>query len=106
MAETSQDRVIRYLTDLHAAEVGGLKSLQTLAAEATNSDLKSAATTHISESQSQADRLEARITALGGKVSGSKDVVNSIVSLGSAVLNIFHDAGRQGDPGHDQGGLA
>ncbi len=92
MAENAQERLVRYLNDAYAAEMGGLKALQALAAEASNADLKSAASTHAIETQSQADRLKARITELGGTVSEPKAAVDSIVAAGSHILNIFHDS--------------
>jgi len=91
LAETAKERVLRYLTDAHAAEEGGLASLKDLAAEATHPDVRSVVTEHISVTQSQLDRLEARITALGGKPSGGKSALNTLAAKGSGLLNAFHD---------------
>lgn len=92
MAETAQERVLRYLTDAHAAEVGGLGSLEDLAAEATHPEVKSVVTEHITVTKAQIDRLQARITALGGKDAGGKNILNTVIAKGSAMLNAFHDA--------------
>ena len=91
MAEDAKQRIVRYLTDAHAAEVGGLTSLKALADETTDSDVRAAATDHLTQSQSQADRLAARITALGGHVSGGKSLVDTLVSGASHLVNAFHD---------------
>ena len=91
MAEDTKDRIIRYLQDAHAAEVGGAASLKDIVAEATDPDLKAAAQQHLTETESQASRLEARLTALGGKANDGKGILNTILGKGSDLLNIFHD---------------
>jgi ferritin-like metal-binding protein YciE len=91
MAENAKDKIIRYLEDTYAAEQGGLKALNTMLEEATDPELKSAISEHIQVSESQAERLKARIEALGGKASGGKSVVDSIIAVGSHFANIFHD---------------
>jgi len=96
MAENATERVLRYLTDSHAAEVGGLESLQDLAKQATDPDVRAVVTEHISVTQSQIDRLHTRIGALGGKDAGGKDaggknLLNSVIAKGSNLVNAFHD---------------
>jgi ferritin-like metal-binding protein YciE len=91
MAEDSKARLLRYLSDAHAAEEGGLAGLKDLAAEANDLDVRTAATEHQTVTQSQADRLEARIQALGGGKAGGKSLLNTIIGKGSDLLNIFHD---------------
>ncbi len=91
MAETSQERLLRYLTDAHAAEEGGLGSLKDIAQEATDPDVRAAVQDHLTVTQSQADRLSARITALGGSPNGGKSLLNTIIGKGSDLLNVFHD---------------
>ncbi len=91
MAENATERVLRYLTDAHAAETGGLQSLQDLANQATDPDVRAVVTQHITVTQSQIDRLHARIGALGGKDSGGKNILNSVIAKGSNLVNAFHD---------------
>ncbi len=91
MAEDVKERLLRYLNDAHAAEDGALASLKDIAAEATDPDVRQAVTEHIAVTQSQADRLEARILALGGDKAQGKSIVNTIIGKGSSLLNIFHD---------------
>lgn len=90
MAETTKDQLLRYLHDSYAAEVGGVASLNDLAALATDADLKQVVTEHISVTQSQADRVKARILALGSDVSEPKGVLNSVLAKASSALNIGH----------------
>ncbi len=90
MAENTKDQLLRYLNDSYAAEVGGIASLRDLAAEATDPALKQAAEEHIAVTQSQADRVSARILALGGDKSEPKGIFNSILAKTSSALNIFH----------------
>lgn len=91
MAEDSKERLLRYLNDAHAAEEGGLAGMKDIAAEVTDTDFKAAVSEHMVVTQSQADRLEARILALGGDKAEGKSLVNSIIAKGSSLLNIFHD---------------
>lgn len=91
MAEDAKEKIIRYLQDAHAAEQGGIQALQSLAAEATDPNLKAAVSEHLQVTQSQSQRLEARIQALGGKPSGGKSIMDSLAAIGSHFANIFHD---------------
>lgn len=91
MAETAKDKIIRYLEDSYAAEQGGIKAMQAMLDEATDANLKAAISEHLQVTESQAQRLEARVNALGGKVSDGKSVMDSIVAIGSHFVNIFHD---------------
>lgn len=91
MAENAKERIIRYLTDAHAAEIGGVQSLKDIAAETNDDAVRMAVQEHATQTQSQADRLEARLTALGGKPSGIKAAFNSLIGKGSDLTNAFHD---------------
>ncbi len=91
MAEDTRERIVRYLVDAHAAEVGGLASLKDIAAETNDPDVRAAVQDHMTQTQSQADRVEARLKALGGKPSDGKGILNTILGKGSDLLNIFHD---------------
>ena len=52
--------------------------------------LKQAVEEHITVTQSQADRITARILALGGDKSEPKGLLNEVMAKGSGLLNIFH----------------
>ena len=90
MAGDVKEQLLRYLNDAHAAEVGGLASLKDLATSTTDSDVRQVVTEHIAVTQSQIDRLEARIQSLGGDKSEGKGLLNTIIGKGSDLLNIFH----------------
>ena len=90
MAEDVKGQLLRYLNDAYAAEVGGIASLRDLAAETTNADVKQAVEDHITVTQSQADRVNARIQALGGDKSEPKGILNELLAKASGALNIFH----------------
>ncbi len=90
MAEETKDQVIRYLNDAYAAETGGLASLKDLAAETTDADVRQVVQDHLTVTQSQADRVSARILALGGDKSEPKGILNEVLAKASGLLNIFH----------------
>ncbi len=90
MAENTKEQLLRYLNDSYAAEEGGLAALKDLAALATDSDLKQAVEDHITVTQSQADRVNARIQALGGDKSEPKGILNQVLAKASGALNIGH----------------
>jgi ferritin-like metal-binding protein YciE len=91
MAENVKEQLLRYLNDAYAAEIGGMASLKDLAVETTNSDLRQAVEEHITVTQSQADRLTARILTLGGDKSEPKAILNQVLAKTSGVLNAFHN---------------
>ncbi len=91
MAETSKDRIVRYLSDLHAAEIGGLQSLKDIAAETNDEAVRATVQEHAVQTQSQADRVEARLNALGAKSNSAKATLNTLIGKGSDLLNAFHD---------------
>jgi ferritin-like metal-binding protein YciE len=68
MAVDIKAQLLRYLSDAHAAEVSGLASLKELAEVATDADVKQVAAEHVTVTQSQVERLEARIRSLGGDI--------------------------------------
>ena len=91
MAETAKDKIIRYLTDAHAAEIGGLGSLKDIAAEANDPAVLAVVQEHATQTQSQADRIEARLNVLGAKPNAAKTTLNTLIGKGSDLLNAFHD---------------
>ncbi len=90
--EDTRHRLLRYLNDAHAAEQGGLVALEHIAGEATSPELKTVIADHARVTRAQADRLAARIEALGGKVEAAKSAVNTLIATGSQFTNVFHDA--------------
>ncbi len=90
MAEDVKEQLLRYLSDAHAAEVGGLASLKDLVEGTSDDNVRQVIAEHITVTQSQIERLEARIQALGGSKSEGKGLLNTIIGKGSDLLNIFH----------------
>ena len=90
MAEDVKEQLLRYLNDAYAAEMGGMASLKDLAAETTDAELRQAVEQHITVTQSQADRVTARILALGGDKSEPKGILNEFLAKTSGLLNAFH----------------
>ena len=90
MTEDVKGQLLRYLSDAHAAEVGGLASLKDLVEGTTDANVRQVVAEHITVTQSQIERLEARIEALGGSKSEGKGLLNTIIGKGSDLLNIFH----------------
>ena len=90
MAEDVKEQLLRYLSDAHAAEVGGLTSLKDLVEGTSDANVRQVVADHVTVTQSQIERLEARIEALGGGRSEGKGLLNTIIGKGTDLLNIFH----------------
>ncbi len=91
MAETVKEKIIRYLNDSYAAELGGLESMKDVETDAEDADLKQAISEHLTVTQSQIDRIEARLKALGTEPNKGKSTLNTILGKASHFLNAFHD---------------
>jgi len=91
MAEDAREKLIRYMNDAHAAEEAGIQSMEAIYDETTVPEVKTAFQEHITVTRLQADRLESRITALGGTVNRGKSLVDSLIGIGSHLSNMFHD---------------
>lgn len=89
--ETPQDRLIRYIQDAHAAEVGIIDVLKNFIDEVDNAEVRSAFQEHLIVTQSQAQRLEQRLNALGSKPSSGKGFLNSMMGKLSDVMHAAHD---------------
>lgn len=89
--ETPQERLLRYLDDAHAAEVGITDMLRTLIDHIDSVQIKTALQEHLAVTQNQAQRLEQRLISLGGKVSGGKGILNTIMGKVSDFVNAGHD---------------
>ncbi len=91
MAETPQGRLIRYIQDAHAAEVGGVTVMNDYIKEINDPQVKALFQQHVVETQSQADRLEARLVQLGSGTSDGKGLLNKIMGKGTDLIQSFHD---------------
>ncbi|RYG27222.1 DUF892 family protein [bacterium] len=91
MAEDVKHRTIRYLQDAHAAETGIDDVLKGFIDDTDDPEIKALFTEHAALTRNQADRLEARIKALGGDTSGSKSFFNSLMAKASEIMHGAHD---------------
>jgi hypothetical protein len=90
--ETTIDREIRYLQDIHAAEKLAGDLLDKLADDDDAiPELKLVCGEAARECDKRRATIIARVTVLGGQISGLKDFTNSVVGLVSDIWNSAHD---------------
>lgn len=89
-----QDRIARYIDDAIALEAASITGLKDFISDATDPQDAALFQEHLTETERQKSRLEARLSALGGTHSGLKDVINKI---GSAATGLLHGAKDAGD---------
>lgn len=85
-----KDRMIHYLQDANAAEVGILEMLED-AVGLLDEPAKALVREHLEKTKSQARRLEQRLEALGGDRSGSKGFMNTIMAKIGSKMDVGHD---------------
>jgi ferritin-like metal-binding protein YciE len=86
----TKDRMIHYLQDAHAAEVGILEMLED-AIDICDEPAKSLVRGHFELTKSQAQRLENRLEQLGGDRSGAKGMMNTLMAKFGSAMDIAHD---------------
>ncbi len=91
MAETKQQKLLRYLNDAYAVEIGATASMKDIIAKAGDSNVKSVVQEHLGQTEIQAQRLTDRILALGGDKSEAKAILNEGIAKLSDITNILHD---------------
>lgn len=91
MPEASKERLIRYLSDAHAASRGEIAALQDVTNQSLDKDVEAATQQHLETVQSHRALLAERIEALGGKTTGAKGFLNQVIAKGSNFVNAFHD---------------
>lgn len=89
--DTPQDRLIRYLQDAHAAEVGIAQMLESFIKEVNDNDLRAIFQQHLAVTQSQAQRLQQRLSDYGQTPSRAKGFLNSLMASLGDVTHIGHD---------------
>lgn len=89
--ETDTKRLLRYLSDAHAAEQGGLIALKEILNETRDTGVRAVVAEHIGLTNSQVSRLAVQIRKRGGGKAGGKSLVNSALAKGSQLLNVLHD---------------
>lgn len=91
MAEETKHRTVRYLQDAHAAQGGIEEALGSYKEDTDDAGLKTLFEGLATQTKSQAQRIEARITALGGDTSGGKNFLNSVLAKATELMNSGHD---------------
>jgi len=91
MAENVKERIVRYLQDAHAAETGIDDVLDGFINDTDDPNIKAIFQQHKVETRSQAERLEARLRALGETPSGGKGFLNMIMAKMSELMHGAHD---------------
>lgn len=91
MAEDARERIVRYLQDAHAAEVGIEKMLEGFLNDTNDQSIRAVFQDHIVMTRSQATRLETRLRALGDTPSSGKGFFNSMMAKVSELMHGAHD---------------
>ena len=91
MAEDTRDRLIRYLDDAWAVEKGLVDTLNEMADEVNDANVRSVFQEHARVTKQQEEDLEARIRALGEEPSGGKGLLNSVMGGLADMLQGAHD---------------
>ena len=89
-----QDRIARYIDDAIALEASSVTGLKDMISEATDPQDAALFQEHLTQTESQRERLTARLRALGGTHSGLKDLMNKI---GIAATDLLHGGKDPGD---------
>jgi ferritin-like metal-binding protein YciE len=89
--EEPRDRLLRYVQDAHAAEIGITDVLEGFIKEVNNTQARTAFEAHLMTTKDQALRLERRLRALGGEPSGGKSFLNSLMGKVGDLLQGAHD---------------
>jgi Uncharacterized protein conserved in bacteria len=94
MADDARERIMRYIDDAISVEAAAITGLRDMVSEATDPVDAAMFQQHLAETESQKQRLEARLHALGGSSNKLKDVVNKI---GLAATDLLHGGKDAGD---------
>lgn len=92
MAETKKERLLRYLNDAYATQMGAIASMEDMPSVSRSGEFLSAVQSHMGLAKAHADELAARLGALGGTKSEAKSVVNQLGAKIGYFANIFHDS--------------
>lgn len=87
------DRINRYLDDAIALEASGVTALQDMITDAVDPVDAALFQEHLTETENQKLRLEARLTSLGGTSNKLKDAMNKIGVAATNLLHLGKDAG-------------
>jgi len=90
--ENTNEKSIRYLKDLHAAETGVADIFEGLAKDDDlESNLRQQASGWHQQTNAHASQIQQRLQSLGGDNSSAKDFINNLIAKASDLTNIGHD---------------
>ncbi len=92
---SEHDRLVRYLSDAHAAEVGYRKMFEAFIRPATDQNLCLLYQEQVQLSRLQEDRLEKCLHKFGAQTSEVKDIANTIFAKIGDVIHSNRDAADQ-----------
>ncbi|HEY0867978.1 MAG TPA: DUF892 family protein [Fimbriimonas sp.] len=91
MAEDARERIVRYLQDAHAAEVGIESALEGFVNDTDDMNIRQVFQDHLVMTRSQAHRIENRLRELGEVPSGGKGFMNNLMAKASEIMHGAHD---------------
>jgi ferritin-like metal-binding protein YciE len=94
VSDDARERIMRYLDDAISVEAAALTGLKDMITESTDPQDAMMFQQHLAETESQKQRLEARLHALGGGSNKLKDFMNK---LGVAATDLLHGGKDAGD---------
>ena len=89
--ENTRERMIRYLQDAHAAEVGVRKALEGFLDDTHDQNLKMLFQEHVTLTRTQEDRLEQCLRKYNSEPSDTKGFFNSMMAKMSEMMHGAHD---------------
>jgi ferritin-like metal-binding protein YciE len=89
--EHTRDRLIRYIQDAQAAEVGIARTLEGFLDDGDNEMVRSLLRDHVAVTKNQANRLEQRLRTMGAETSAGKGFFNSLLGRVSEIMHGAHD---------------
>ena len=90
--EAPNDRLIRYLQDAHAAEVGVIEMLEQFVNDSECKDIpRMLFREHLATTRTQVDRLSDRLRELGASPNDSKGFFTSLLAKSGQVVNLIQD---------------
>jgi ferritin-like metal-binding protein YciE len=90
--EDMKERLVRYLQDAHAAEVGIAEALKAMVDDSQSyPEANQLFTEHLAVTRNHAARIEQRLGELGDSPSGAKGFFNTMMSKVSDIVHGAHD---------------
>ena len=102
MANDATKKIVQYLDEAHATEVGLVRVLQSQIAMTPRGSYRTALETHLRETRRHADRVQTRLTALGhggnpiqAGIGAAETVFAQALALGKTPLDLLRGSGGE-----------